>query len=77
MVLHGQVKNGSIIMSENAVLPEGAEVTVIVPSLERTSSDRIKRSPGGLPVVPSKHPGTVNLTSERVAELLEADDFAS
>jgi hypothetical protein len=56
-------------------LPEGAEVTILYPLV------RIRRKPGKkkrvkFPLVQTKRPGTLNLTSERIAEVLEQEDIA-
>ncbi len=76
MVIHGHVHNGVVVLEDGAALPEGAEVTV------SCSGVQVWRKPGKkkrvqLPLVPSKHPGTLNLTNERIAEILEEEDLYS
>jgi len=65
----GRVKGGVIVLDGGPSLPEGMQVTVSIPSPpERLASplpDHVK-----LPIVPSKRPGTLNLTAEMVAEYL-------
>ena len=53
-----------------------ARVTVSCPQAPGVEPVRRKRRVV-LPLVPSKHPGTLRLTAERVAELLEEDDLSA
>lgn len=74
MQIPGRVQNGVVILEGGPPLPEGAEVTVSfnVPSpLEKPKKGRVS-----FPLVRSTHPGTVRLTADRVAELLEEDDVS-
>jgi hypothetical protein len=75
MEIRGHVKNGVVVLDDGASLPEGTPVTVSCVTV------RIWRKPGKktrirLPLVRSNHPGSVNLTNERIAEILDEEDVA-
>lgn len=75
MTVKGRVQHGVIILPEGVTLPEGTEVIV---SCEPGSTAQPK--PGKrveFPLVRSKHPGTLQLTAERVAQLLDEQDVPS
>ena len=75
MVIRGRVRNGVVVLDNPSALPEGAEVTVSYPVAEGppsgTESKRVK-----FPLVHCKNPGTVALTGERVAEILDEEDVS-
>ena len=76
MEIPGRVQNGVVVLQGETKLPEGTPVTVVYPGV------RIWRKPGKktrvkFPLVHSEHPGTLDLTNERIAEILEAEDIAS
>ncbi len=73
MVLHGRIENGVVVLQEAANLPDGTEVTVVVqrPATQINSDHRVE-----LPLVRSEHPGTLELTADRIADLLD-DEHAS
>ena len=73
MKIRGHVANGVVVLDEGPALPEGTAVTVLAPGV------RIWHKPGKkkrvtLPLVDSKQPGTLNLTNDRVAEILQEED---
>ena len=73
MLIPGRVHNGVVVLEDGAALPEGAAVTVLCDQM------RIWRKPGKkkrvkLPLVDSEHPGTLRLTNERIAEILDEED---
>ena len=73
MVIPGRVRNGVVVLEGGPALPEGMAVTVscnIAPAAETAKQKRRV----DLPLVPSKSPGTLNLTAEHIAELLEEDE---
>ena len=73
MNIRGRVHNGVVVLETPSQLPEGAVVDIsypIAPTPELGSPRRKVR----LPLVPSCQPGTRQLTSERIAELLDDDD---
>jgi len=76
MRVRGRIHNGVVILERGMTLPEGTKVTVSCDQV------RIWRKPGKkkrveLPLIDSKHPGTLNLTNERIAEILEEEELAS
>ena len=75
-IFAGRVQNGVVVLDDGQSLPEGAIVTVSYPAAPPTvptdSPQRVQ-----LPLVPSDRPGTLPLTSERVAEILDDDDVSS
>jgi len=69
MTVKGRVQRGVIILQEGVTLPEGTEVIVSCEPGSITKPKQGKRVE--FPLVRSNHPGTLHLTSERVAELLD------
>lgn len=76
MIIHGRVHNGVVILEGGFTLPEGTQVTVSCPMVPAGEPGR-QAQRVALPLVPSKYPGTLDLTGERIAELLNEDDAAS
>lgn len=76
MDIDGLVQNGVVVFPKGESLPEGMRVTVScsLPSSKNVGKAKLRIS---LPLVPSAHPGTLQLTAERVAELLEEADVSS
>jgi hypothetical protein len=74
MVIPGKVVGGVVLLEGNPNLPEGAAVTV---SYEDTSQKppAIKKRVQ-VPLVRTGQPGSVNLTGERIAEVLDEEDVA-
>ena len=72
MVVNGRVHNGVVVLEGNPLLPEGLAVTVSVPQIPGSPSSASKQRIQ-LPLVPSDHPGSLELTADRVGELLEED----
>jgi hypothetical protein len=73
MGIHGRVEGGVVVLDGESTLPEGMPVTVV----PRTSpvirvAKRHRRVV--LPLVPSDKPGSVDLTGERIAEILLGHD---
>jgi hypothetical protein len=73
MVLQGRVQNGVIVIVGSVKLPEGLAVTVHAPQESSGSAPQKRRVT--FPLVRSKQPGSVQLTAERVAEFLEAEEL--
>jgi hypothetical protein len=73
MVIPGKVVGGVVVLEGSPKLPEGAPVTVSYegPS-EITAPVGKKRIQ--VPLVRTGQPGTVNLTGERIAEILDQED---
>ena len=75
MVIRGRVKNGVIVVDDPSAFPEGAEVHVSYPVAEAAPSARESKRVE-FPLVRCKRPGTVALTAERVAEILDEEDVS-
>lgn len=45
--------------------------------LQRSAIKKISRKRVSLPLVPSKHPGTLHLTAEKIAQALSQEDIHS
>jgi hypothetical protein len=76
MEIRGRVENGVVVLEGGAALPEGAVVSVSYP----VSPPAAPHGPGPrvqFPLVPSDRPGSVDLTADRVAELLYDDDLSA
>ena len=76
MVLHGTVHNGVIVIDDNAPLPEGTRVIVSC-ALSESTTPHPAKTRIQLPLVTSAQPGSLRLTGERIAELLEESDVSS
>ena len=75
MELHGRVQNGVVLLDGGAVLPEGAAVIVTYPAgTETTAAPQKNRIE--FPLVRSANPGSLDLTNDRIAEILDEDDAA-
>ena len=75
MKLRGRVHNGFVVLEGGATLPEGTRVTVACDTAP-VSQPRRRRKPVQFPLIRSKHPGTLHLTNERIAEILDEEDAA-
>jgi hypothetical protein len=75
MVIRGHVENGVVVLEAGSKLPEGAAVTVSYPvaSLLKPAAEKKRIQ---VPLVPSDHPGSVMLTGEQIAEILDEEDAA-
>lgn len=76
MVIQGRVQQGVVVLEGNQSLPEGASVTVVYQDKPIATSERTKKRIQ-FPLVPSDRPGTLHLTGERIAEILDQEDAAS
>jgi hypothetical protein len=68
----GRVKNGVVVL-ERGTLPEGAAVTVSYEGLSQIITPSGKKRIQ-VPLVRTGQPGTVKLTGERIAEILDQED---
>jgi hypothetical protein len=73
MEIPGRIHNGVVVLEGSSELPEGAAVTVTYPPLRPVVNSCEKRRVQ-FPLVRSANPGSVNLTNERIAELLNDED---
>jgi len=72
MNIRGHIRNGVVVLEGGPALPEGLRVTVSCPDAPTGAVNGKK--PVVLPLGPSNQPGSVHLTADRVAELLEDSD---
>lgn len=75
MEILGRVQNGVIVLDGNPNLPEGAVVTVLYPAMTKPPP-AAERKRVSFPLVRSTRPGSVHLTNERLAEILDEEDAA-
>ena len=73
MKIRGRVHNGLVILEGGPALPEGTKVTVSCDHAA-VSPPRREKKRLRFPLVRSKHPGSLRLTSERIAEILDEED---
>jgi hypothetical protein len=76
MEILGRIHKGVIVLDGNPALPEGASVVVTytAPVANATTVEK-KRVP--FPLVRSANPGSVHLTNQRIAEILDEEDVSS
>ena len=73
MEIPGRVQNGVVIL-QGATLPEGSEVAVrlLPPQSSQASKKRIE-----VPLVRTGEPGSVDLTGEKITQILDEEDASS
>jgi hypothetical protein len=75
MELQGHVLKGVVVLNGPAELPEGAVVSVPYPVAElSTHSVRLRVN---FPLVRTSNPGTIHLTNDRIAEILDEEDLSA
>jgi hypothetical protein len=76
MTLTGHVHNGAIVLDEEMSFPEGTRVSVTpvspIPPEPAPQKRRVE-----FPLVRTGAAGSVHLTNERIAEILEEEDIAA
>lgn len=73
MTIPGRVQNGVVILQGGPALPEGAAVSVSYTAPNGSAPQQAKKRIQ-VPLVLTGRPGSVNLTGERIAEILDQDD---
>jgi len=73
MIIPGRVHNGVVVLEGGPALPEGAAVSIWYPVPIMSAALQEKRRIE-IPLVRSEHPGSVRLTGERIAEILNQKD---
>ena len=68
--IRGHVKNGIVVLEDGKSLPEGTEV--IISCLDDDAKNQGKRVE--FPLVHSPHPASVDLTNQRIGEILDDED---
>ncbi len=76
MTVQGRVQNGVVVLEGGVSLPEGAAVRVVCGNgpVIRVSPTRKEVE---LPLVKPGRPGSVVLTNDRIAEILDEQDASS
>jgi hypothetical protein len=75
MILLGRVENGVIVLDVPVKLPEGARVSVSFPA--KTPRPATALRPVVLPIFDYDGPPDIDLTGERIAEILDRDDSSA
>jgi hypothetical protein len=76
MVISGHVQNGVVVLDGGLALPEGAVVVVSYPGpVAANTADKSERIE--VPLVSTGEPGTVSLTGEQIADILDREDVSS
>jgi hypothetical protein len=73
MIIPGRVHNGVVILEGGPALPEGAAVSVSYPA-SGGSTPVWEKQRIQVPLVRSERPGSIQLTSGRIAEILDQED---
>jgi hypothetical protein len=74
--ISGRVQNGVVVFDSDDALPEGTRV--VVSSLSDTPQEpSAERKRVQLPLVTGGEPGSIELTNERIYEILDEEDIAS
>lgn len=78
MNIRGRIRNGVVELEGEVSLPDGTEVVVSCPDAPsggvKGAAPTRKGRRLALPLVPSRRPGSVDVTAERIAELLDEAD---
>jgi hypothetical protein len=72
----GRIENGVVVLEGATLLPEGARVCVLYPAGPRVEVTAIQR-PVVLPIFPYEGPPDLDLTNDRIAEVLDRDDASA
>jgi len=78
MVISGHIENGVVVLEGGVTLPEGTQVVVSLPAAVALPP-RADRPPKRMifPIIPSKNPGSLDITAERIAETLSQQDASA
>jgi hypothetical protein len=76
MELLGRVDHGVIVPQGDASLPEGATVRIVYEP-ERGAPTKKTGRRVTFPLVDSDKPGSLHLTNDMIAEILDEDDLSS
>jgi hypothetical protein len=73
MEIQGLVRDGVVVPEAGSHLPEGATVTIVCDT-ELVLHTAPKKRHVKFPLVHSETPGTLNLTNQRIGEILDQED---
>jgi hypothetical protein len=74
MTIPGRVHDGVVVLEGDITLPEGTEVSIVsraTPTLHVSKHQKRIQ----LPLVRSSNPGSLHLTNEMIAEILNDEDM--
>lgn len=74
MSVLGRIRNGVVVLEEGAVLPEGT-VVLVQPTDGLVIRVAPVRKREEFPLVKSERPGSLKLSNEEIARILEAEEF--
>ena len=73
MEIQGVVQNGVVVLPGNVFLPDGTVVSVSCQPEPISKEPRVRKKVQ-LPLVPSKNPGSLHLTNDMIADIMNNDD---
>ena len=73
MEIRGRVQNGVVILEDRQALPEGAAVIVTYP-VPASVAPGVRKTRIQVPLVGTDQPGSVDLSGEWIAEILDEED---
>jgi hypothetical protein len=73
MEIPGRIENGVVVLEVAFPLPEGTKVTILCDVDSAPQEPKVKKRVE-FPLVHSKHPGSLHLTGQRIAEILNEED---
>jgi hypothetical protein len=76
MKFTGHVQNGVVVLEGEISLPEGAAVTVVYSGRVAKPARGIEHLRVQFPLIRSAQPGSIDLTNDRIAEILDDEDAA-
>ena len=76
MQTQGVVQNGTIVIDGGLALPDGTRVIVSISPAPESNEPKSPSQRVQLPLVHCDQPGSVHLTNEGIAEILDAEDAA-
>lgn len=76
MEIPGRVQNGVVVLDGSVSLPEGSAVmvTLCTKPVIRVAKNQKRVE---FPLVPSSAPGSIQLTNEMIADILDSEDVSS
>ncbi len=76
MEISGVIQNGVVVFDGRVPLPDG---TVVVVTTQTAPVVHVADQPVAalLPIFPSDQPGAIDLTNDRIAEILDQEDASS
>lgn len=72
----GRIEKGVVVLEGPTTLPEGARVCVSYPASPRIHAAAVQR-PVVLPIFAYEGPPDLDLTNDRIAEILDRDDASA